>query len=274
MNIILYLANEFDKIIKIDLPYLLKLDSKVSVLGFYSENKFSFMVNGMKLNFIDINELQKENFDFIIIIGIKYDFITIKTRLVYFGIDPNKILSDAIIRIPKFTLKKYKKLVKSRVSIFSINCSGGYIYNLMNMQFLSPFINLHFSERDFLYLLYNPKIIMSPISYLKNDQDKNSKLIYPVGLIDKIQINFNHYPNFEIAQQKFYERRMRINWYNIVVISYTDDIKYLEQFDELPYAKKVCFTSFDSDIDSGFYISQFFKSKYLELWDAVNHFGA
>ena len=34
----------------------------------------------------------------------------------------------------------------------------------------------------------------------------------------------------------------------------TEDMEILEQFDALPYGKKVCFVPFKSDLDSAFYI--------------------
>ena len=65
--------------------------------------------------------------------------------------------------------------------------------------------------------------------------------------IDDVEFYFNHYENFEIAKEKFYERRKRINKNNIIAISYTDSLDDLLLFDSLNYEKKICFTSFQSD---------------------------
>ena len=48
--------------------------------------------------------------------------------------------------------------------------------------------------------------------------------------------------------------RSTTNWFNLLVLMYTEDRAVLEEFDRLPYAKKVCFVPFKSDLDSAFFI--------------------
>lgn len=60
----------------------------------------------------------------------------------------------------------------------------------------------------------------------------------------------NHYTDREYARQKWEERKQRINWDNLFIMMYTEDPRDAEQFDMLPYKKKVCFTNFQSDLAS------------------------
>ena len=54
------------------------------------------------------------------------------------------------------------------------------------------------------------------------------------------------------------ELHSKINWFNAMVVMYTENPKVLEEFDELPYGKKVCFVPFETDIQSGYYIKPYY----------------
>ena len=84
----------------------------------------------------------------------------------------------------------------------------------------------------------------------------------------------NHYGKLgkDFAKQKWEERKKRINWYNFIPVMYTSKPDILEEFDELPFAKKVCFVSFNSDKESAYYLDKRLDNN-KELWDLVNRFG-
>lgn len=48
--------------------------------------------------------------------------------------------------------------------------------------------------------------------------------------------------------------RSNTNWFNLLVMMYTEDPDVLAEFDRLPYAKKICFVPFETELDSGYYI--------------------
>ena len=54
------------------------------------------------------------------------------------------------------------------------------------------------------------------------------------------------------------ELRSNINWFNALVLMQTEDPKVLEEFDCLPYAKKVCFVPFETSLESGFQIKPYY----------------
>ena len=70
-----------------------------------------------------------------------------------------------------------------------------------------------------------------------------------------VSVQMTHYPDFDEAVKKWEERKRKINWYNIFVTMMTNDLELLQQFDELPYGKKVCFVPFKSDLDSAYYVN-------------------
>lgn len=167
-----------------------------------------------------------------------------------------KLLGDWIVTIPGFTLEKYRKLQRSRLSIFAINCFGGMLSNTLGLPFRSPFINLWLDALEYIRFLSTPHIYMEKQFLLKKTVWSDIlKINYPIVALGDITIYMNHYPSFDEGVTKWNERKQKINWYNIFVMAYTTDEKILEKFDELPHAKKVCFFPFKSDLDSAWYIN-------------------
>ena len=170
-----------------------------------------------------------------------------------FKLKEEKLLGDWIVCIPGFTLEKYRRLQRSRLSILSINCFGGMISNLLGLPFYSPFVNLFLSSTDFLKFLRAPRIYLENEPYFERLYDLNNP--FPVLSLGDILLNMKHYKEIGDALDKWNERKQRINWYNLLVVSFAEDEKLLAEFDALPYGKKVCFTLFKSDLDSVWYIN-------------------
>ena len=64
--------------------------------------------------------------------------------------------------------------------------------------------------------------------------------------------------------------RSKVNWFNALVLMYTENPKVLEEFDRLPYAKKICFVPFKTELDSGYYIPPYYISAAKGLLPTVN----
>ena len=192
-----------------------------------------------------------------------------------FNLPEEKLLGDWIVCIPGFTLKKYRRLQRSRLSIISKNCFGGLISHTLGLPFLSPFINMSVrNERECIVLFRNLH------SYMEKDLVFNGtnyehilKFDYPIYRLVDVDIHMNHYSDFDEALAKWNERKQKINWDNLFVVMFTDNKSILEQFDEFPYGKKVCFVSFKSDLDSAWYLNPEITGK-SQLWQAVNDCGS
>lgn len=68
----------------------------------------------------------------------------------------------------------------------------------------------------------------------------------PVGVIDDIEVIFLHYPTSEEAREKWIRRSARVNWDNLFIkFSQMNGCSQdmLQQFDDLPFANKICFTT-------------------------------
>ena len=145
------------------------------------------------------------------------------------------------------------QLKKSKLSIISCNCFGGFLYHKFNLPFLSPLINMFIRAEQFIKMVSNLKEYMKyPIKFY--DIKRGASGITPVYLLNDIELNMNHYNNFDYAEAKWNERVKRINWDNLLIEMHTDSEKLAEIFDSLPYNKKACLVSFKSNLKSAFYL--------------------
>ena len=74
--------------------------------------------------------------------------------------------------------------------------------------------------------------------------------------------------NVEKIRREWLERVNTINCKDLLVMMYMEFPKVLDRFDRLPYGKKIWFTSFESRLDSAFYLpkEQEEDGEELPLW--------
>lgn len=186
-----------------------------------------------------------------------------------------KLLGDWIVSIPGFTLKKYRELQRSCLSIFSVNCFCGFISNQLGLPFRSPIVNLFFSNQDFKKFLCNPhSYLEKTLTYYGQKFNAMKTFQFPVATCGDIFLNLMHYKTFEEANNAWERRKTRINWNNIFVVMWSTSPEELKQFEELPYDKKACFVPFKSDVPSAWYINpEIDKKNAPRFVDVFNRFS-
>ena len=198
----------------------------------------------------------------------------IRKKLCGLGLDESCFLFDFVAIAPGFSWGKYQKLKRAKVSILSFNCFGGFLSHSLALPFRSPTVNMFFNEDEYVRMLRYPRLYLrETLEYEKDGWEESLKIKYPIYRLGDILVYMNHYPDYQEAEKKWYERVRRINWYNLFVVMYTERQEILERFDALPFAKKVCFVPFSSSLDPAWQIDKTATGKELPLWDAVNHFG-
>lgn len=145
-------------------------------------------------------------------------------------------------------------------SIISNTCVGGAIYKDLNMQFLTPTINLKISPCDFIKMCRNLEFYMEQ-ELVEETTEKD----YPVGRISDITIQFRHYPSFHEAYTAWNRRKARLKYDNIFVIM--QDGKHLTAKDrndfQLILYPKVLFVPFETQMPYEFHISGFEERGHL-----------
>lgn len=153
-------------------------------------------------------------------------------------------------------------------TLIARDCIGGIVYNQLGLRFLSPTINLFFIPEDFNDFCLHLKEYIN--GDLKEFKDENTN--YPVGIIypsknasvnKPIRVDFMHYESFEKAKAKWDERKSRINWNNLFVVSslcYPKEInslsdKLITEWNQIKY-KKVIFVDKPYGFDDEFVIAK------------------
>lgn len=137
-------------------------------------------------------------------------------------------------RRDRLARKMKNRLINSDFSIISQNCIGGVFYHDMGLRFTSPTINLYFTCPDFVRFVLNLEY------YLNQELRMTWEEEFPVGYLDNVAIFFQHYQTCSEAKEKWEERKKRINWSKIVVVStdmeqFSDDT--YRQWEQIPYPK-------------------------------------
>ena len=158
----------------------------------------------------------------------------------------------------KLNYSNRKKLTErgKSVSIISMNCTGGILSHDLGLQFKSPTVNLFFRAEDFIKFCENLKYYLAIDEFIEcTDSEIIEDRKYPIAYLGDLLVFLVHYNSVEKAQNKWNERKKRINWDNIVIINtdregMTEELK--ERFEVLPY-RKVMFTHLPDEIHSSCY---------------------
>ncbi|MGF0057460.1 DUF1919 domain-containing protein [Limosilactobacillus reuteri] len=179
-----------------------------------------------------------------------------------------------ITRLRQLRLRKklQKQLNNKDFTIISSTCVGGKIYHDLGLKFTSPTINLWIGANDFLKFVKNLKYYLESCD-LREVKDTNEG--HPVGALgegnERIIIHFTHYPNFQIAKEKWNLRKKRVN-YDKIYIFFTDmnggdSVDIVKEFNKLPYKNKVMFTGKDlSSYSNTFFIKRCCRDGHLGEW--------
>lgn len=135
-------------------------------------------------------------------------------------------------------------------SVISNNCWGGWVYRILKMPYLSPTAGLFFMSGDYLKLVKNlHKYMDAKLEFIPAEESKYYEYlkkrdfhIYPIARLEDIEIVFRHYKTNEEAAQKWYRRKERINYDNIILKfsrMYGCTEKEMAEFAELPFDNKI-----------------------------------
>lgn len=153
--------------------------------------------------------------------------------------------------------KSRKRNKKREFTLLCANCMGGHMYHQLGIKFQSPTINLMMLQPDFY------KFISDLDKYVKEDfvDISTESLGVPKGKLGgEITVYFTHYSSFQDAVQKWNERRDRIDFNELYIITSDRDGITSEQIYNLKNIqckKLICFTAKKYDLPYCFQIKEF-----------------
>lgn len=150
------------------------------------------------------------------------------------------------------------RLKAKDTTILSSNCNGGVLSHDLGLQFCSPTVNMYFNAEDFIKFCENLEHYLSIDKFVECiDPAIVQGCAYPVAWLDDLLLYLVHYTTTAEAQEKWNERKKRINWNNIVILDtdrdgMTEELK--DRFEKLPYRKVMFVHEPDERHASAFYI--------------------
>lgn len=122
-----------------------------------------------------------------------------------------------------------------------MNCTGGILYHDLGLKFMSPTVNMYIRAEDFIKFCENLDYYLS---IERMEECTDPKVIgdrrYPIARLGDIYLYLVHYKSIAEAEQKWNERKRRINKDKIVILNndregMTEEL--MDRFERLPYPK-------------------------------------
>lgn len=126
---------------------------------------------------------------------------------------PGRVAGKLNHIIGQYRSKRVRKMVVNKpLTIISQNCIGGVIYHDLGWKFLSPTINLFMNSVDFVKFANHLEHYISQEMVMRWDE------VYPIGLLDDIEVHFMHYNTCRDAKVAWERRCSRMEWNRILVL--------------------------------------------------------
>lgn len=160
---------------------------------------------------------------------------------------------DSLLR--PLTMRRLKTRLRSPdFTIIGSNCIGTKIYQELGLEYNTPFVGLFLHAPCYIKLLGRLEhYLRSPLRFIDKSKyhdgngDATGGQHYPIGVLNNdVELHFINYKDVQEAASKWTRRVERMNMSNLA-FTFTDrdrcDGKLIEQFDQMPYERKVCFTA-------------------------------
>ena len=115
------------------------------------------------------------------------------------------------------------ELKEYQFTIVSNNCFGGILYKQLRKEYLSPFVGLFITGRDYLKLVNRFDYYMEQDLLFSNTSKsdyvnglKEMKPNLPIGKLDDVEVVFLHYFSNAEALEKWLRRKSRMNLDNMI----------------------------------------------------------
>jgi uncharacterized protein (DUF1919 family) len=149
--------------------------------------------------------------------------------------------------------KKDKAALRNKdFVIISNNCWGGQVYQWYQLPYNTPFVGLFIYGPCYIRLLKNFDHYMAQeLKFTAGSKYKDRPKTYPVGLLDDVEIHFQHYASEEEVREKWERRTGRMlkninkdNYFFMIADRERANKEILQEFHTLPYKNKVSFGAF------------------------------
>ena len=136
-----------------------------------------------------------------------------------------------------FQKRNRNRLKNTDFTLLASNCLGGIIYHELGVRFDSPTINIRMDSPDFIRFVSDiHRYLDAELLFVETDEP------FPVAILDDIKIYFVHYKTNDEAKEKWEERKKRIHWDSIYILTNDADgvtTSDLDRLKSIEYAKGI-----------------------------------
>lgn len=169
----------------------------------------------------------------------------------------------------KFLRDKIASPTRQHVSVLSMNCFAGHLYQDFKIPYESPTAGLFFFADDFCAILEDIEILKRDIVFVPKSKWKlaNDKMPfrahpYPIGQFKGtgIEIHFLHYYTEEEALDKWRRRMARFNFNHYLAIGFQQNEctrETIYRFEGIDIPNKVFFTNWNMPLKHAVSIPEF-----------------
>ena len=129
----------------------------------------------------------------------------------------NRALRLAASTVRECERRRSRRLINSDLSILSNNCCGGFIYQDLKLSYNTPTAGVEVHPIDFCRLAANPEHYLLidvrdliDSSFCRREPFKKRPRKW-IAQLDDFDVYFTHYPDGEVACEKWNRRRKRFN---------------------------------------------------------------
>lgn len=114
-----------------------------------------------------------------------------------------------------FQKKDIARLQNKDFVLISRNCWGGQVYQWLNIPYNTPFVGLFLFGPCYMKLLRDFERYMAiDLKFIEQSKYAEVEEIYPIGILDDVEIHFQHYNGIEEARDKWNRRKKRMLAHN------------------------------------------------------------
>lgn len=149
----------------------------------------------------------------------------------------------------RFQAAARERLQNEDFVIISRNCWGGQVYQWLGLPYNTPFVGLYLFGPCYLKLLRDfDNYMAKELSFSKESRYYEGPRPYPVGLLDDVEIHFEHYEDETEARSKWNRRKARMlaqtdrsNYFFTICERRETGPEGIREFHELPFENKLSF---------------------------------
>ncbi|WP_405381323.1 DUF1919 domain-containing protein [Maribacter sp. LLG6340-A2] len=141
------------------------------------------------------------------------------------------------------------RLQNSDFVLISRNCWGGQAYQWLGKPYNSPFVGLFLYGPCYMKLLRNfDEYLSKPLKFIKVSKYPDAYNNHPIGLLDDIEIHFQHYEDENEARTKWERRKQRMlkvpkdNYFYTICDRRMITPKDIAEFHEMDFKNKLSFS--------------------------------